>query len=104
MKPWKGVLLILFALIVAAAAYGLTIVRHGFNAPATPSAVEVFAATSARKLAVPSSYRQLRNPLTPSTDNIRGGLEHFSYHCSECNSNDGGGHTVCGKRLYPNPP
>jgi mono/diheme cytochrome c family protein len=104
MKPWKVALVILLALAVAAAAYGVTLVRRGFSALGTPSAVEEFAATTARKLAVPSSYRELRNPLMPSTENIRGGMEHFSYHCSQCHSNDGGGQTVFGKGFYPKPP
>ena len=73
MKPWKVVSLILFALAVAAAAYGLILVRRGFSALATPSAIEELAATTARKLAVPSEYRQLRNPIVPSMENIRGG-------------------------------
>ena len=104
MKPWKVVSLILFVLAIAAAVYGLILVRRGFSALATPSAIEVFAATTARKLAVPSSYRELRNPIMPSTENIRGGMEHFAYHCAPCHSNDGGGHTVFGKGLYPKPP
>ena len=86
MKPWKAVSLILFALAVAAAGYGLILVRRGFSALATPSAIEEFAATTARKLAVPSAYRQLRNPIMPSTENIRGGMEHFSYHCATCHA------------------
>ena len=91
MKPWKIVSLILFALAVAAAAYGLILVRRGFSALATPSTIEELAATTARKLAVPSSYRELRNPIVPSTQNIRGGMEHFAFHCAPCHSNDGGG-------------
>src|SRR3984885_4082486 len=104
MKPWKAVSLILCALAVAAAGDGLTLVPRGFSALATPSAMGAPPATTARKLAVPSAYRQLRNPIVPSTENIRGGMEHFSYHCSECHSNDGGGQTVFGKGLYPKPP
>jgi len=104
MKLWKVVSMILFALAVAAAGYGSILVRRGFSALATPSAIEEFAATTARKLAVPSEYRQLRNPIVPSTENIRGGMEHFAYHCSQCHSNDGGGQTVFGKGLYPKPP
>src|SRR5579863_5034688 len=104
MKPWKAVLLILFALAVAAVAYGLVLVRRGFSALATPSAVEELAATTARKLGVPYAYRELRNPIPPSTENIRGGMEHFAFHCSPCHSNDGSGHTVYGKGLYPKPP
>ncbi len=94
MKPWKAVSLILLALAVATAGYGFILVRRGFSALATPSAIEEFAATTARKIAVPSASRQLRNPIMPSTENIRGGMEHFSYHCAPCHSNDGGGHTV----------
>ena len=104
MKPWKAVLLILVALAVAAVGYGVTLVRHGFSALATPSAVEELAATTARRLAVPSAYRQLRNPIEPSSENIRGGMEHFAYHCAPCHSNDGSGHTVFGKGFYPKPP
>jgi mono/diheme cytochrome c family protein len=104
MKPWKALSLILVALAVAAAGYGLTLVRRGFSALATPSAIEEFAATTARKMAVPSAYRQLRNPVMPSTENIRAGMEHFSDHCATCHSNDGGGDTLFGKGLYPKPP
>ena len=103
MKPWKAVSLTLFALAVAAAGYGLMLVRHGFSALDTPSAVEEFAATTARKLALPSSYRQLRNPIAPSTESIRRGMEHFAYHCAPCHGNDGSGHTVFGG-FYPKPP
>ena len=104
MKPWEAVSLILFALAVAAAGYGLILVRRGFSALATPSAIEGFAATMARKMAVPSAYRQLRNPITPSTENIRRGMEHFADHCATCHSNDGGRRTLFGKGLYPKPP
>ena len=104
MKTWKVVSLILCVLAVASVGYGLILVRRGFSALATPSAIEEFAATTARKLAVPSASRQLRNPIVPSTENIRGGMEHFSFHCSPCHSDDGGGHTVFGKGLYPKPP
>ena len=104
MKPWKIVSLILLALVVAAAAYGVNLVRRGFSALATPSAVEEFAATTARGLALPSEYRQLRNPLMPSTENIRAGMEHFADHCATCHANDGSGQTLFGKGLYPKPP
>jgi mono/diheme cytochrome c family protein len=104
MKSWKAVALILFALVVAAAGYGLVLVRRGFSALATPSAIEELAATTARKLAVPAAYRQLRNPIMPSTENIRAGMNHFSDHCATCHSNDGGGQTLFGKGLYPKPP
>jgi len=104
MKRRKAVSLILFALAVAAAGYGLTLVRRGFTALATPSTIEELAATTARNMAVPSEYRQLRNPIMPSTENLRAGMEHFSDHCATCHGNDGGGQTLFGKGLYPKPP
>jgi mono/diheme cytochrome c family protein len=104
MKRRKAVSLILFALAVAAAGYGLTLVRRGFSALATPSTIEELAATTARNMAVPSEYRQLRNPIMPSTENLRAGMEHFSDHCATCHGNDGGGQTLFGKGLYPKPP
>src|ERR1700735_5797708 len=104
MKPWKVASLILFALAVATAGYATTLVRRGFSALSTPSAIEEFAATTARKMVVPSVYRQLRNPIMPSTENIRAGMEHFSDHCATCHSNDGGGDALFGKGLYPKPP
>jgi mono/diheme cytochrome c family protein len=104
MKPWKTVSLILIVFVVVAAGYGLTLVRRGFSARGTPSAIEKFAATTARKMAVPSKYRQLRNPFPPSPENIRAGMEHFSDHCATCHANDGGRDTLLGKGLYPKPP
>jgi hypothetical protein len=104
MKPWKAVSLILVALAVVAAGYGLTLVRGGFSSLATPSAIEEFAATTARKMAVPSTYRQLRNPITPSTENIRAGMEHFSDHCATCHSNDGGATRYSARAFIRNRP
>jgi mono/diheme cytochrome c family protein len=96
--------LVLLVFVVVAAGYGIRLTRRGFSARATPSAVEKLAATTARKLAVPSSYRQLRNPLSASPENNQAGMEHFSDHCATCHANDGGGETLFGKGLYPKPP
>ena len=97
-----GVLLLLA--VGAAAAFGWYEVRRGFSARATPSSIEVFAATTARRLAVPSSYRWLQNPLAATPENIRAGMEHFANHCATCHANDGSGDTMFGKGLYPKPP
>jgi mono/diheme cytochrome c family protein len=104
MKPWKAILLVLLILVVAVAAYGAILVRHGFSALAAPSALEEFTATTARNLALPSEYRQLRNPLPPSPDNLHRGMAHFADHCATCHANDGSGQTVYGKGMYPKPP
>jgi mono/diheme cytochrome c family protein len=53
---------------------------------------------------VPSSYRQLRNLFSTSSENVQAGMEHFSDHCATCPANDGGGDTLFGKGLYPKPP
>ncbi|HEV3481124.1 MAG TPA: cytochrome c [Candidatus Acidoferrales bacterium] len=104
MKPWKVVIIahaVVFALIIAFAWYE---VRHGFSARETPSYIETLAATAARKLAVPSAYRNLHNPTPATPENIRAGMEHFADHCATCHANDGSGDTMFGKGLYPKPP
>jgi mono/diheme cytochrome c family protein len=97
-----GVILLLF--VISGAVFGWFEIRGGFSARAEPSSIETLLATTARKLAVPSSYRQLRNPFSASPQNVQAGMEHFSDHCSTCHANDGGGDTLFGKGLYPKPP
>jgi mono/diheme cytochrome c family protein len=104
LKLWKTFLLVLFAIVVIAIGYGMALVRRGFSARETPSIVEDFAATTARKLSVPSKYSRLRNPFTGSPENVRAGMEHFADHCATCHANDGSGDTVFGKGMYPKPP
>lgn len=104
MKLIKTVGLLLLLAIIAAAAIGWLEIRHGFSARATPSSIEAFAATTARKLAVPSSYRRLQSPLAATPENIQAGMEHFADHCATCHANDGSGDTLFGKGLYPKPP
>jgi hypothetical protein len=89
--------------IAAAAAFGWVTIRRGFSARDNPSAIETLVATTARQLAVPSQYRQLRNPLSSSSD-LHPGMEHFADHCATCHANDGSGDTLFGKGFYPKPP
>lgn len=96
--------LVLLALVIVAAGYGISLTRRGFSARGAPSAVEKFAATTALRLAVPSNYRQLRDPFPSSTENIQAGMEHFADHCSTCHANDGSGNSMVGNGLYPKPP
>ncbi|MCI0350718.1 MAG: cytochrome c [Acidobacteriales bacterium] len=79
-------------------------IRRGFSAHDEPSAIEHVLATAARSLAVPSSYKTLKNPQMPTPENFREGLEHFADHCAACHANDGSGDTMFGKGLYPKPP
>jgi len=104
MKRWKPASLILITTLIAGVGYGLSLVRRGFSARETPSLSEKFVATTARRLAVPTRYRQLRNPLSSSAEDVEAGMEHFSDHCATCHANDGSGDTLFGKGLYPKPP
>jgi mono/diheme cytochrome c family protein len=104
MTLWKTVSLSLLFIVVVAAGFGIALTRRGFSARGTPSAIETLAATTARRLALPSNYRQLRNPFPTSPENIQAGMEHFADHCASCHANDGSGDTLFGKGLYPKPP
>ena len=90
--------------VLSAAAVAWYEIRRGFTARAEPSSIEVLVAATARKLAVPPSERQRRNPYPASAQNIRAGMEHFADHCAVCHGNDGSGDTTFGKGLYPKPP
>jgi mono/diheme cytochrome c family protein len=102
MRKRTLLLSIAVACVVAAAAFGWVTIRRGFSARDNPSAIETLVATTARQLAVPSQYRQLRNPL--SSSDLHAGMEHFADHCATCHANDGSGNTLFGKGLYPKPP
>jgi mono/diheme cytochrome c family protein len=91
-------------LVAAVAVYGVVILHRGFSARGTPSMVETFAARTALGLAVPSAYRKLHNPLSPSPKNIEAGMKHFADHCAACHDNNGSGDTLFGRGLYPKPP
>ena len=67
-----------------------------------PSAIEKLVATTARQLAVPSQYRQLRNSLSSSSDNLHAGMGHFADHCATCHANDGSGDPHSAKVSTPN--
>src|SRR6201997_358673 len=103
MRKRTLLLSITVAFVAAAAAFGWVTIRRGFSARDNPSSIETLVATTARQLAVSSQYRQLRNPLSSSSD-LHAGMEHFADHCATCHSNDGSGDTPFGKGLYPKPP
>lgn len=104
MKALKPVGVVILVIVLAGAVLGWFEIRHGFSARAEPSPLETLLATTSRKLALPSTYRRLRNPVLESAENIRAGMEHFSDHCATCHGNDGSGDTMFGKGLYPKPP
>lgn len=77
---------------------------QGFSARAQPSRTEEMLAEFARKTAVPSSARDLKNPIVYSAAVQQEALAHFADHCAVCHSNNGDGQTMFGKGLYPKPP
>ena len=104
MKTWKKVAVVLLILILVGAFFVWRVIQHGFSARENPTAMEAFVARRARALAVPSSYRSLKNPVPNSPEEIRAGMEHFADHCALCHANDGSGNTNFGKNMYPKPP
>ena len=95
---------LILVVIACAALIGWSQIRRGFSARAMPSRIEMMAARGARRLAIPSSYKTLRNPFPSTPENIQAGMEHFADHCAVCHGNDGSGDTMFGKNMYPKPP
>jgi mono/diheme cytochrome c family protein len=100
----KASLSVLLIALLAGATYGAVLIRRGFSAREQPSAIEALIATTARRLALPSSYSRLANPVQDSPENIQAGMEHFADHCATCHGNDGSGESLFGKGFYPKPP
>jgi mono/diheme cytochrome c family protein len=77
---------------------------RGISAKAQPGRVETFVARTMRRLAIPRSARDLKNPVAKSADVVAEGMAHYADHCAACHANDGSGETELGLGLYPKPP
>ena len=77
---------------------------RGISAKARPGRVETVIARTMRRLAIPRSDRDLKNPVARSPEIIAEGMAHFADHCAACHANDGSGETEVGLGLYPKPP
>jgi mono/diheme cytochrome c family protein len=97
------VLLIVLGVVVAAVAVWY-VQRNGLSARAEPTALETAVALRLRHLAIPADQRDRKNPLPPTAENLREGMEHFADHCALCHSNTGVGDTALARGLYPHPP
>lgn len=86
------------------AAVALSILHDGMSARAQPSALEAVIAGTMRKLAMPSSMRDAKNPVANSPEVLRDARLHFADHCAICHGNDGSGDTMMGRGMYPKPP
>ena len=104
MRKRPFLLSITAASVAGAAAFGWMTIRRGFSARDNPSAMEVYVAKTARKLSIPASERDAKNPFPPTPEVLSEARAHFADHCATCHGNDGSGKTEIGQNLYPKPP
>jgi mono/diheme cytochrome c family protein len=98
---------VVVVLVLAAAAVGLLafwIRSHGFSAREQPSRLEQFLAQNARRLAMPSGAKGLKNPEPVNEATLAEAREHYVAHCSVCHGLDGRGDTAFGRNMYPKVP
>jgi mono/diheme cytochrome c family protein len=91
-------------LLLAGAIGGAHTVRRGFSARDEPSAPEILAARTARKLAVPKSAKTLTNPFAVTSDGLAEARANWAQNCASCHGVNGDGQTEIGRNLYPKPP
>ena len=102
----KRTLFLLFIVVglVGVAAFGWVTMRRGFSARDNPSGVETYIAKTARRLSVPTSGRNAKNPVAATAEVLSEARAHFADHCAICHGNDGSGKTQIGQNLYPKAP
>ncbi len=104
MKILTKASLILLAIVIGTAGFGIKLVRRGFSARDNPSAVEAYTARAVRRLSIPAAARRAANPFQATPDILKQAREHFADHCAICHANDGSGKTEIGQNLYPKAP
>ena len=100
----KNLVIALLFLLIAAAGTVVWTLRAGVSARREPNVIERYVAPRLRRLAIPASARDRRNPLPASPDVVNEGRDHFADHCAICHANDGSGDCEIGHGLYPKPP
>ena len=95
---------LLLAIVVGAAGFGIVLVRRGFSARDTPSAAEEYVAGVIRGLSIPAAAKKTANPFRSTPDILKQARDHFADHCATCHANDGSGNTEIGKNFYPKAP
>src|ERR1700746_533430 len=84
MKRWKALLLVLFAVAIAAAIYGAVLIGRGFSATEEPSRLEKMVARTVRNLAIPRKARNQENPWKATPEILREAREDFTDRCAVC--------------------
>jgi mono/diheme cytochrome c family protein len=106
----KRKLAVLVGLVVGLAVLGTgaiaagRVLKHGFSAHDEPTALEVMAARTARRLAAPEHVRRLVDPLPATHENLAQGMEFWATSCAVCHGNNGRGRTTIGRNVYPKAP
>jgi mono/diheme cytochrome c family protein len=98
------VAVLLAAVLSVFTAAAFLLLRGGTSAKLEPTRFESTIARKLRRLGIPASSRQLRNPAPHSDEVVAAGRAHFAYHCAICHANDGSGRTETGRNLYPRAP
>jgi len=91
-------------LLLAGAIGGAHTVRRGFSARDEPSAPEIFAARTARRLAVPKRAKTLESQFVITSDGLAEARANWAQNCALCHGVNGDGQTEIGRNLYPKPP
>lgn len=92
------------ALLIAASAFVLSLLRYGLSAHDQPTRVEHVLARAMRHYATPSDLRSRSNPVPMTPELLAEARAHFADHCAVCHGNDGTGRTPMGPRFYPKVP
>jgi mono/diheme cytochrome c family protein len=102
---FRGALIAVLVMTVVGSVAAVTYVKStGLSARSAPGPTETAVARRLRTFAVPSEYRDLRNPVLSNEESVRNGMEHFADHCATCHANDGSGDTEMGKGMFPPAP
>jgi mono/diheme cytochrome c family protein len=94
----------LLAVVALSASCGMYLLRRGYSARETPSAMEEAVARRLRHLATPAGARDQRNPVPATPELLSEARAHWADHCAVCHANDGSGQTTIGQGLYPKTP
>ena len=95
------------SLVVIGGVGGLVFLQtraNGFSARAQPSALETFAAQSARAMALSGDAKTRQNPIANSQEVLAQAGAHWADHCAGCHANDGSGDNTMGRQMYPPSP
>ena len=104
MKKLILIIVVIALIVVGGALFWTAKMSGGFSARAQPSFLEIMAARTARKLAMPADVGNRKNPFPVTPENLSEARAHFADHCAVCHANNGSGATQIGRNLYPKAP